>query len=158
MKTKIRHEHVRRAILFVVPALGLTAVLFWSMLSSPKTATVPPVAPPLIAPSTELAVAHIASLPAPPVSPIPRSGPVADATDATIRATAAANSAALRDYGVEPFADTSASATFDGSRWSWQKRIGYRKGDFEAEVVIAPGGAVESVTVRYTTLQFAQRF
>jgi hypothetical protein len=70
-----------------------------------------------------------------------------------------ANAIARRDYSVEPFADAKATAIFDGRRWSWRQRVGYGRGDLEAEVTITQDGTVESATVRFTTTtqQFERR-
>jgi hypothetical protein len=69
----------------------------------------------------------------------------------------AANGTAFSSYHVEPFADANATATFDGRRWHWRKRVGHGRGDFEAEVTIAPNGTVENATVRYVTQDDADR-
>jgi hypothetical protein len=150
MKTKTTHEQITRTILIALITLGFAGVVCWSLLSPDKRPMAPPVAPPLAAPSGGPSFVYLVGRRGLP------SGPVAGAVDATTRAVAAANEAALRDYQVEPFSDAKPSAKFDGRRWSWRKRIGCGPGDFEAEVTIAPSGIVESVTVRYTTQQLAQ--
>lgn len=158
MKTKITHEHVKEMILLGLLTLGVAGVFYWSLLSPRRTSTARPTAPALVALPRGLSATSVVFFPRLQRVPILPFGPVAGAADATSRAVMAANDTALKDYGVEPFADAQATAIFDGRRWSWRKRVGCGRGDFEAEVTIAPGGTVESVTVRYTTQQLAQRF
>jgi hypothetical protein len=146
MKTETRKELRTRAILLSLVALGFAAGACWLMVSPPATTSQPP-APPGLVP-----------LPAPlvrlrPILPI---GPVTTARDATARAVIAANDTALRDYHVEPFTDADANATFDGRSWSWRKRVGFGRGDLEAEVRIAQDGTVEEIIVRYMTQQLEQ--
>lgn len=93
----------------------------------------------------------IASTPGVWLASILPSGPVAGASDATARAVLAANDSARGDWGVEPFARSKSTATFDGQRWLWHKRVGYGTGDFEAEVEIGPNGTIERVTIQYIT-------
>ena len=80
-----------------------------------------------------------------------------DTADATTRAVIAANEAARRDYGSEPFTEVKSTATFDGRLWSWRQRIGYGRGDLEATVAITPSGTIESATILFTTQQVSQR-
>ena len=140
-------------LVILIPLIVATACL-WSLLTPSKTP--PPASPPALLTGSQ-STSPIVRLPNSRLFPLLHSGPVASAAEATTRAVMAANEAALRDYRVEPFADGKSSASFDGQRWLWRKRIGYGRGDFEAEVSIAPSGLIENVIVRYTTQQLANR-
>ena len=102
-------------------------------------------------------VISISSRPAATEFRIAPTGWVVDTADATTRAVIAANEAARRDYGSEPFTEGKSTATFDGRRWSWRQRIGYGRGDLEATVAITPSGTIESATILFTTQQLSQR-
>ncbi len=157
MKTNSTHQHVTRMIFLVVFALVVAGIFCWSLLI-PRPTSTPPPTPPAFSSPRGVSATSIRLLPVLHGFPRVPIGPVEGAADATARAVILANGAALRDYGFEPFADAKASAIFDGRSWSWRKRIGYGRGDLEAEVSLSPSGTVESVTVRYLVQEFAERF
>ena len=143
-------------ILAAVLALGIGGTLRWSLSRKHSATAARPTlgsagALPLGKPAATL-VLRPGFRPG-PFFPV---GPVTGAKDATLRAVLAANSAALRDYRLEPFADPKATASFDGKRWSWRKRVGCGLGDMEAEVSIAPDGTVANIRVEYQTLRLAR--
>ncbi len=151
MRINITHEHVARWIPGLSFTVLLAAVLGWAVLNwTLRPAN--PVAPaaPRTQPLAQATASFVLGPDMPPAS-LAASGPVSGAADATARAMAAANSAARRDYGVEPFTDAKTTARFDGQLWVWRTRIASGRGDLEAEVTVAPDGTTRSVRVMYLT-------
>ncbi|MEW6304068.1 MAG: hypothetical protein AB1705_11385 [Verrucomicrobiota bacterium] len=174
MKTNATRDQTTRVILVTLGVIGVCCFL---MVNSRPAATEAGVAPVLVSSVPLGPLADAAPAPHSFFTSVPSatsatvagsrmvrskriapSGPVADARDATTRAVMVANEAAFNDYRVEPFLDSQKTATFDGNRWIWRQRVGFGKGDLEADVAIASDGTVQSVTVRFTTQQFARTF
>ena len=122
--------------------------------SEPSTANGPGAG--LDAGASGVSTAKFAFLSEADLVPVPPTGPVRGAGDAALRAAFAANGVAKKDYGLAPFSADRAPAQFDGQRWSWRKRVGMGRGDLEAEVSVSTGGAIERVTVKLLTYQFAR--
>jgi hypothetical protein len=155
MKMNITHGQVTKVSLGGPLALVLIGLLCWPALSRRSRVVITP------PPTRGLVVARSStSLLLGPnknqVTFLP-SGPVSGAADATARAVLAANSAARRDYSIEPFTDLKPTASFDGRFWSWRKRVACGHGDFEAEVKIAPDGTIERINVEFLTQQLAAK-
>ena len=93
-----------------------------------------------------------------PVSPQPMSRHIATKEEATALAVDAANRATWGDFNGARFTGRGASATFDGRRWSWRRRVGYGKRDLEVEVTLASNGTVEDVRTRVLIYDVVREF
>jgi hypothetical protein len=155
MKTNLAHGPVTKAFLGVSLALILIGLLCWPALHRRSSVVITP-APKRGPVVTRSSPSFVLGPDWRQVTFLP-SGPVSGAADATARAVLAANSAARRDYSLEPFTDLKPMASFDGRVWSWRKRVECGYGDFEAEVRIAPDGTIQSMRVEFLTQQLAAR-
>lgn len=118
MKTKTVTEHLTRRVLVTVIALGVAGLFCWLLSAAYKSTTKSDGPPAFTALRSDSSQSSLVVLPASRGFTTRLSGPVEGVVDATARAVIAANGAAVRDYGIEPFADTKPNTTFDGRRWS----------------------------------------
>ncbi len=82
----------------------------------------------------------------PLAAPLPATGPLLSADEATKLARDLANARAKKLYDTEPFSNKTAARLIDG-RWHWRQRVGHGPADFEATVELYPNGAEPKIEV-----------